>query len=53
MGLLPFLMDGQKERFWFSFAIGSISGLLSSVIVLVFVFPAFLKKDKKQTKKLF
>ncbi|MBO5026250.1 MAG: efflux RND transporter permease subunit [Bacteroidaceae bacterium] len=53
LGLLPFLMDGQKERFWFSFAIGSISGLLSSVIVLVFVFPAFLKKDALQRKSNF
>ncbi len=45
LGLIPFLIDGPEERFWFSFAIGSISGSLSSIIVLVFVFPAFFRKD--------
>lgn len=42
LGLLPFLSDGPKEVFWFDFAIGTISGMLFSVIALVFVLPVFV-----------
>lgn len=45
-GLIPFLIDGPEGRFWFSFAIGSISGLVFSVFVLVFVMPMMMKKDR-------
>jgi len=41
LGLLPFLSDGPKEVFWFDFAVGTISGMLFSVIALVFVLPVF------------
>ena len=47
-GLLPFLLDGPEENFWFSFAVGSISGLLFSVLVLILAIPLFLKKRKKK-----
>ena len=47
-GLLPFLLDGPEEDFWFSFAVGSISGLLFSVLVLILAIPLFLKKRKKK-----
>lgn len=43
LGFLPFLLDGPTERFWFSFAVGSISGLLFSIISVVFTMPLFLK----------
>ena len=43
LGLLPFLFDGTKEPFWFSFAVGAIGGLLFSIVALVFVMPLFLK----------
>jgi multidrug efflux pump subunit AcrB len=46
VGLIPFLMDGVKERFWFSFSIGSISGLFFSLVALVFVMPMLMKKEK-------
>ena len=37
-----FLIDGQDERFWFSFAVGSCGGLLFSIIALIFVLPVFV-----------
>lgn len=46
LGFIPFLLDGPTERFWFSFAVGSISGLLFSIISVVFTMPLFLKLHK-------
>lgn len=42
LGLVPFLFDGQKEAFWFSFAIGVMGGMAMSVFALVFYFPIFM-----------
>jgi multidrug efflux pump subunit AcrB len=44
LGLIPFLIDGPEEQFWFSFAVGSISGLTFSIIVLPLLLPPLLKK---------
>jgi len=44
LGLIPFLWHGQQEVFWFSLAVGTIGGLLFSVLVLVFFIPLFLRK---------
>lgn len=41
LGLIPFLFDGPKEVFWFAFAIGTIGGLLFSLIALFFYLPLF------------
>jgi len=41
LGLIPFLFDGMQNQFWFSFAIGVMSGMLFSVIAIVFVMPVF------------
>jgi len=43
LGLIPFLIDGPEDRFWFSLAIGSISGLLFSVVSLIFAFPLMMR----------
>ncbi len=43
LGLAPFLMHGQTEVFWFSLAVGTIGGLLFSIIVLTCFIPLFLK----------
>ena len=55
LGLIPFFIDGAKETFWFSFAIGTSGGLLFSVIALVFIMPIFMplrkQKDKLLSKK--
>ena len=41
IGLLPFLSDGPEEVFWFDFAIGTIAGLLFSIVAIVFILPVF------------
>ena len=50
LGLVPFFIDGAKELFWFSFAVGSTGGLLFSIVALVVVMPIFLKL-KMETEK--
>lgn len=42
LGLVPFFIDGAKEAFWFSFAVGSTGGLLFSIVALVVVMPIFV-----------
>jgi len=44
LGLIPFLFDGPKEVFWFTFAIGTISGLVFSVVALLLYLPIFAIK---------
>ena len=51
LGLIPFLIDGKEEPFWFSFAVGSAGGLLFSVIAIVFVMPIFMKLSTQKQKK--
>lgn len=41
LGLIPFLFDGEKAPFWYSFAIGVMSGMIFSVIAIVVVMPVF------------
>ena len=43
LGLVPFFINGAKESFWFSFAVGSTGGLLFSIVALVVVMPIFLR----------
>ncbi|MBQ7811633.1 MAG: efflux RND transporter permease subunit [Bacteroidales bacterium] len=42
LGLIPFLTDGPEEVFWFDFAVGTISGMLFSIIAVVLVLPVFV-----------
>lgn len=47
LGLLPFIFDKETESdFWFSFAVGSMGGLLFSLIAYVFVMPIVLRFGK-------
>lgn len=46
LGLIPFLTGGQNEAFWFSFAAGSIGGLVFSVIGIFIFLPVFFIKRK-------
>ncbi len=43
LGLVPFVMQGQKEVFWFSFASGAMGGLLFSMVAILFYMPMFLR----------
>ncbi|MFO7823165.1 MAG: efflux RND transporter permease subunit [Cyclobacterium sp.] len=46
-GLIPFVMEGQNEIFWFSLAIGTIGGLLFSMVGVFLALPVFLwRKDR-------
>ena len=47
LGLMPFLMHGDSEVFWFALAAGTIGGLTFSILVLVVVFPAIIIQDLK------
>ena len=50
LGFAPFLI-GETTDFWVSLAIGTMSGLLFSLIVLIFVLPIFsLKYDEVYSK---
>jgi len=44
LGLVPFLYGGKKETFWFSLSIGTIGGLLFSMLALFIFLPLFIKK---------
>lgn len=53
MGLVPFLLGGQSEPFWFAFAAGSIGGLIFSFLGLILFLPVFfLKREKKKLNRL-
>lgn len=43
LGLIPFLILGKNEVFWFTLAAGTIGGLLFSLIGIVFFLPLMLK----------
>lgn len=46
VGLVPFLMY-ENEPFWFAFGVGTIGGLVASLVVLIIFLPSFLLKNKK------
>ena len=50
LGLIPFVMGGQSEVFWFSFAVGAMGGLIFSLVGLVFYLPLFLKFGVKKIR---
>lgn len=43
LGLVPFIWGGQKEVFWFAFAVGAIGGLIFSIVAIVMYLPLLLK----------
>jgi len=45
-GLIPFLIDGTNEPFWFPLAIGTIGGLVFSMFAVFIALPAFMWKNK-------
>jgi multidrug efflux pump subunit AcrB len=45
-GFIPFILNGQKEVFWFALAAGTIGGLLFSLIAITFYLPLFLLKKE-------
>jgi multidrug efflux pump subunit AcrB len=51
-GLVPFIMEGQNEIFWFSLAIGTIGGLVFSLVGVFVVLPVLLWKRGKKDSPL-
>ena len=51
-GLIPFLIEGESEVFWFALAIGTIGGLVFSVVGVFLCLPVFLSRKVKKAKKL-
>ncbi|PKQ66534.1 hypothetical protein BZG01_10945 [Labilibaculum manganireducens] len=49
LGLVPFLLSGQNEVFWFALAAGTIGGLLFSLLAIIFYLPLWVTKNTKQT----
>lgn len=45
-GLLPFIISGQDEIFWFSLAAGTIGGLVFSLVGIFLVLPMFFVGKK-------
>lgn len=43
IGLIPFLLTGKDERFWFALAAGTIGGLIFSLIGLMMYQPMMLR----------
>lgn len=46
VGLVPFLLTGKDEKFWFALAAGTIGGLVFSMIGLLFYQPIMLRKKR-------
>ncbi|QZT38182.1 efflux RND transporter permease subunit [Halosquirtibacter xylanolyticus] len=42
IGLLPFVLGSRKIPFWYSFSIGTIGGLLFSMVVIFFLLPIII-----------
>lgn len=42
-GLVPFIWDGSEDQFWYSFAVGTIGGLLCSIVAIIIFLPIFVK----------
>ncbi len=45
LGLVPFILINKDQDFWYSFAIGTIAGLLFSLIGVFIYLPVFLNLD--------
>ncbi len=52
LGLVPFIFDQDENHFWYSFAMGSVGGLLFSLVALVFALPAFLKSGVRHNNEV-
>ena len=46
LGFIPFIKDGQDEVFWFALGIGTIGGLLFSLLGILIYLPLFTLKKK-------
>ena len=50
IGFIPFFIGGQNEVFWFALAVGTIGGLIFSMIGILFYLPLFLNLKQKNSR---
>lgn len=50
VGLIPFLIFGEKEVFWFAFGVGTIGGLVMSMMVIPVFLPLFMNLKVKKSE---
>ena len=50
LGLVPFLYGGKTDQFWYSLSIGTMGGLLFSILALVIFLPLFIRGIRKKKK---
>jgi len=48
LGFIPFVKDGQNEVFWFALGVGTIGGLLFSLLGILFYLPLFTLRKQSQ-----
>lgn len=53
LGLLPFLIGGRSDDFWFSLAVGAIGGLTFSVVAIVVWLPMLMRIKIIKAKRTF
>jgi multidrug efflux pump subunit AcrB len=51
LGMIPFLIHGRKEVFWFALAAGAIGGLVFSVLVITLVIPLLFVRGRPHKEK--
>ncbi len=47
LGLIPFLVGNRDDLFWYSFAVGTMGGMLFSMIAFLVYLPVFLPMGKR------
>jgi len=47
LGLIPFLIGGRDEGFWFSLAVGAIGGLIFSLLAMIIWLPLLVVSKKR------
>ena len=47
LGLIPFLLGGEDDPFWFSLAVGTMGGLLFSLVAIFIYLPILLNRSPK------
>ena len=52
LGLVPFVMHGQQEVFWFSFATGAMGDLLFSLAAIFFYMPLFVRFTRNHSCRI-
>lgn len=50
LSLLPFMLNGEEQGFWFTLSAGTIGGLLFSLLGAYFMLPLALLKTEKKFK---